>query len=155
MPQNGQTLLVPRAAKNRWEVGSHRLLSPEGLGLLSWSRRRGCCRCIGGGFLVVPRSRRLPRFRIGVLARLHHALIDRRRVLQVGASVLVGSLRYPDDIGNLRLAGALTDLDAARVDTLLLHQVGLRIDCALGCQVHRMTLLAGSDHWSLVASGVA
>jgi len=65
-------------------------------------------------------------FRIGVLARLHHALVDRRRVLQISTRVLVGSLRYPDDIGYLLLAGALTDLDTARVDTLLLYQVRLR-----------------------------
>ena len=50
------------------------------------------------------RSTRPCRFRIGVLARLHHALINRRRVLQISTRVLVGSLWYPDDISNLLLA---------------------------------------------------
>src|SRR5580692_10659441 len=117
-----------------------------GLRLLSWSGSR-CSRAL----LVVHRSRCLLRFRIGVLARLHHALINRRRVLQISTRVLVGSLRYPDDIGYLLLADALTDLDAARVDTLLLYQVGLRVHRALGCQVHRMTLLARAFHRRLLA----
>src|SRR5581483_7619526 len=98
---------------------------------------------------------RLTRLRVGVLARLHNALINRRRVLQISTRVLVGSLRYPDDIRNLLLAGALTDLDAARVDTLLLYQVGLRVHCALRCQVHRMTMLACAFHRRLLAIGVA
>src|SRR5580698_2957830 len=104
---------------------------------------------------MVARSRsRVPRLRIGVLARLHHALINRSRVLQISTRVLVGSLRYPDDIGYLLLAGALTDLDAAWVDTLLLYQVCLRVHCALGCQVHRMTVLARAFHRRLLAIGV-
>src|SRR5664279_4723034 len=99
-------------------------------------------------------SGRRCRFRIGILARLHHALVNRRRVLQISTRVLVGSLRYPDDIRNLLLAGALTDLDAARVDTLLLYQVSLRVNSTLGCQVHRMTALASAAHRCLLAIGV-
>src|SRR5581483_7594088 len=72
---------------------------------------------------AVVRRSGVPRFRIRVFARRDHRFVDRRGVRQccaVGRIVLVGTLRYPDDVGNLRLTGAAAHSDAARVNALLL-----------------------------------
>ena len=115
-------------------LASHRRLSPFGLVY--------CCGAAAGAsapFLWCFIAERLLRLRIGVLGSASPR--SRRQELcsadPAHAFSSAPCVRYPDDIGYLLLAGALTDLDTARVDTLLLYEVSLRI--------HRRAALPGSS----------
>src|ERR1019366_4675736 len=66
----------------------------------------------------------------------------------------VSALRHPEDVRHMVLARALAHFNAARVNALLLYQVGLGIHRTLGRQVHGVTLLTLAFHRPLLAIGV-
>ena len=99
-------------------------------------RRRSCC------LSPVVRRGRCVRLRVSILARFHNRLVYRRRALQQRTAGRIGTLRQPEDIGFMVLAGSLSDLDAACVDALLLYQVRLRVHGTLRSQIHLLAILA-------------
>src|SRR5436305_2724762 len=101
--------------------------------------------------LFVLMARVLPRRQRLAGLGLDGGFVDRGGALHVGAEI--GSRRHQVVFHLLAVGGAGGNADAGRIDALLLHQVVLGVDRALGCEVVHLGLLAAGGDLLLLLSG--